>query len=492
MVVSGNGLETIGSDAFAGCDSLTGVEVPDSVTEIGDSAFGDNANLTLWCSENGTAWQYAETNGIMAEERIRRAVSVEVAAPADKQQYGSSEKEIDTTGLTLNVTWDDGTSEEVTSGYYAYFKEKTAENATVAVQYDSVETTYEAGITPEEKDYKVYYKDEAGDDLAEAATFRALFGSSRTLDAPDVSGYTPEEAQMTVTAGDEDSWTFIYKKKSTKKSIEDGRMYVFGDLRYTGNAVIPRVSVEDADGKILKEGVDYEVFLDDNVEVGEAWAGVHGIGNYEGLLSSTFYIVNPGSQDHEPDQEPDQGPNPKPGTDSSNRVLVGGIKLSGISNKIAAGKKIALKANISPANATNKALVWTSGNPKAATVNANGVVTMKKGSGGKKVTITAKAADGSGTTAIYTITGMKGVVKKVTISGKKTVKAGKSIKLKAKVSATKKANTKLLWTSSNEKFATVKNGKVKAKKNAKGKKVKITAMATDGSGKKKSVTIKIR
>lgn len=488
MVVSGNGLETIGSDAFAGCDSLTGVEVPDSVTEIGDSAFGDNANLTLWCSENGTAWQYAETNGIMAEERIRRAVSVEVAAPADKQQYGSSEKEIDTTGLTLNVTWDDGTSEEVTSGYYAYFKEKTAENAMVAVQYDSAETTYEAGITPEEKDYTVYYKDEAGDDLAEASTVRALFGSSQTLDAPDVSGYTPEKAQMTVTAGDEDSWTFIYKKKNTKKNIEDGRMYVFGDLRYTGNAVIPRVSVEDADGKILKEGVDYEVFLDDNVEIGEAWAGVHGIGDYEGLLSSTFYIVNPGSQD----QEPDPSPNPRPGTDSSKSILIGSIKISGISNKIAAGKKIALKANISPANATNKTLVWTSSNPKAATVNANGIVTMKKGSGGKKVTITAKAADGSGKKAVYTITGMKGVVKKVTISGKKTVKAGKSIKLKAKVKATKKANTRLFWKSSNQKFATVKNGKVKAKKNAKGKKVKITAMATDGSGKKKSVTIKIR
>ena len=265
-------------------------------------------------------------------------------------------------------------------------------------------------------------------------------------------------------------------------------MYVFGDLRYTGNAVIPRVSVEDADGKILKEGVDYEVFLDDNVEIGEAWAGVHGIGDYEGLLSSTFYIVNPGSQD----PEPDPSPNPRPGTDSSKSILIGSIKISGISNKIAAGKKIALKANISPANATNKTLVWTSSNPKAATVNANGIVTMKKGSGGKKVMITAKAADGSGKKAVYTITGMKGVVKKVTISGKKTVKAGKSIKLKAKVKATKKANTRLFWKSSNQKFATVKNGKVKAKKNAKGKKVKITAMATDGSGKKKSVTIKIR
>ena len=38
---------------------------------------------------------------------------------------------------------------------------------------------------------------------------------------------------MTVTAGDEDSWTFIYKKKNTKKNIEDGRMYVFGDLPET-------------------------------------------------------------------------------------------------------------------------------------------------------------------------------------------------------------------------------------------------------------------
>lgn len=169
MVVSGNGLETIGSDAFAGCDSLTGVEVPDSVTEIGDSAFGDNANLTLWCSENGTAWQYAETNGIMAEERIRRAVSVEVAAPADKQQYGSSEKEIDTTGLTLNVTWDDGTSEEVTSGYYAYFKEKQPKMRRLQYSMTLQKQPMKQESHQEEKDYTVYYKDEAGDDLAEAS-----------------------------------------------------------------------------------------------------------------------------------------------------------------------------------------------------------------------------------------------------------------------------------------------------------------------------------
>ena len=88
---------------------------------------------------------------------------------------------------------------------------------------------------------------------------------------------------------------------------------------------------------------------------------------------------------------------------------------------------------------------------------------------------------------------MKGVVKKVAVSGAKTVKAGKSLKLKAKVTATKGANKKLKWTSSNTKYATVtSSGKVKTFKAGKGKKVKITAMATDGSNKKKTVMIKIK
>ena len=118
---------------------------------------------------------------------------------------------------------------------------------------------------------------------------------------------------------------------------------------------------------------------------------------------------------------------------------------------------------------------------------------MKKNSGGKSVTITAAAKDGSGVKATYKITSMKGAVKRITVSGKKSVKAGKTLKLQAKVSAAKKANKKVKWTSSNKKYATVNSsGKVKALKAGKGKKVKITAMATDGSGKKKTVVIKIK
>lgn len=174
-------------------------------------------------------------------------------------------------------------------------------------------------------------------------------------------------------------------------------------------------------------------------------------------------------------------------------VRVSAIRINGISKKIAAGKRVKLTAEVFPANAGSKAVIWRSSNPKVATVSADGVVSVKKKTGGQKVIITAVAADGSGVQASYQIKSMKGVVKKVAISGAKTVKAGKKLKLKARVTATKKANKKLLWISGNSKLAQVSSsGVVKTTKAAKGKKVKITAMATDGSNKKKTVTIRVR
>lgn len=87
---------------------------------------------------------------------------------------------------------------------------------------------------------------------------------------------------------------------------------------------------------------------------------------------------------------------------------------------------------------------------------------------------------------------MKGVVKKISIKGAKKVKAGKSLKLKAKVSATKGANKKVKWFTGNPEYATVSSsGKVKTRKAGKGRKVKITAKATDGSNRSKTIVIKI-
>lgn len=205
--------------------------------------------------------------------------------------------------------------------------------------------------------------------------------------------------------------------------------------------------------------------------------------------NTTINKPNPG--DTEPKNPESQNPEPQ----NPSTVKVKEIKLSGLSHKIAVGKKIILQATVTPSNAANKSVIWKSSNTKYAAVNSKGIVTIKKTGAGKTVTITATAIDGSGKKASYKIKCMKNAVKKVAISGQKrrSMKPGKSTKFKAKVTASSGANKTLRWTSSNSKYASVTSkGKVTAKKAGKGRTVRITAIATDGSGKKASVKIKIK
>ncbi|MCM1180866.1 MAG: Ig-like domain-containing protein [Clostridium sp.] len=85
------------------------------------------------------------------------------------------------------------------------------------------------------------------------------------------------------------------------------------------------------------------------------------------------------------------------------------------------------------------------------------------------------------------------LVDKITIGGGTAKLAvGKSIVLKADVAPADALNTAVLWSSSNNKYATVTAaGKVTAKKAGAGKTVTITAAAQDGSGKKATFKIKI-
>lgn len=188
------------------------------------------------------------------------------------------------------------------------------------------------------------------------------------------------------------------------------------------------------------------------------------------------------------------GPSPAV-KDDSTKKKVQKIVVNGISNKIAASRSVSLRATVKPSNASNKKLQWKSSNTKYATVSQSGKVTTKKAGAGKKVTITANATDGSKIKGSYTIQIKKHAVSKISLKAKSTsVKAGKSVQIKATVKTTgKDANKTLKWSSCNTKYATVNSkGKVVAKRAGKGKKVKITAQALDGTSKKASMTIKIK
>ncbi|MCM1180997.1 MAG: Ig-like domain-containing protein [Clostridium sp.] len=167
------------------------------------------------------------------------------------------------------------------------------------------------------------------------------------------------------------------------------------------------------------------------------------------------------------------------------------IKITGATKKVAPGKKITLKAEVYPENAANKAVKWTVNNSKYASVNSKGVVTTKKAGKGKKVTVTATSLEDGSIKAVYKISIMKNAVKKIKLSAKKTtLKKKQSVTIKAKFTPSKGISKELTWTSSNPKVATVNaKGKVVAKKKGK---TKITAKAKDGSGKKATITIKVK
>ncbi|MGN0395997.1 MAG: Ig-like domain-containing protein, partial [Coprococcus sp.] len=67
---------------------------------------------------------------------------------------------------------------------------------------------------------------------------------------------------------------------------------------------------------------------------------------------------------------------------------------------VAVGKTTKLKATVTPKNASNKKVVWSTSNKKIATVSSSGIV---KGIKAGKATITATASDGSGKKAKFNI-----------------------------------------------------------------------------------------
>lgn len=148
--------------------------------------------------------------------------------------------------------------------------------------------------------------------------------------------------------------------------------------------------------------------------------------------------------------------------------------------------------NITPANATNKALKWESKNTWVATVDESGNVTAKNPG---EATITVTAADNGGAQAIckVTVTERTAPVIKVTqiqlSQTRASLNEGKELQLTATVLPTEATNQSLTWSSSVEGVATVDStGKVTA---IKAGTTVITATAKDDSGISASCTVQV-
>ena len=141
-------------------------------------------------------------------------------------------------------------------------------------------------------------------------------------------------------------------------------------------------------------------------------------------------------------------------------VAVSGVSIDQTSVEMTVGEKKQMSATISPAEATDQTITWSSSNKSVATISTQGLVTaIAEG------TTTIKARAGGKTSACI-VTVRKEIIAVTSITLDKSSLAlvkGESETLVATVNPSNATHTKVSWTSSNPGVATVDSeGKVNA------------------------------
>lgn len=138
--------------------------------------------------------------------------------------------------------------------------------------------------------------------------------------------------------------------------------------------------------------------------------------------------------------------------------LVSDITLNEISITLNEGQTFAITAIVTPEEAANKTLLWTSSNEDVATVDQTGLVTTISAG---TATITATATDGSEISASCIISVRKLVSDIILNETEATLNEGETVQLTATVLPEDATDRTVVWSSSNEAVAIVDtDGKV--------------------------------
>ena len=150
--------------------------------------------------------------------------------------------------------------------------------------------------------------------------------------------------------------------------------------------------------------------------------------------------------------------------DPDDPIVVTGITLDKTTATVEEGATVTLTATVTPENATDKTVTWSTSNEAIATVSGGVVTGVKAG----EVTITAKAGDKSATCTV-TVTAASTEPEVVPVTGVTlsqtavTLDIDQSITLKATVAPENATNKAVTWASDKTDIATVDaNGKVTA------------------------------
>lgn len=157
------------------------------------------------------------------------------------------------------------------------------------------------------------------------------------------------------------------------------------------------------------------------------------------------------------------------------------------------GDKLTLTTTVSPSNATDSSIIWSTSDKSVATVSKKGVVTMK---GAGTVTITATAADGSGKKASCKITVKYGITYVLNGGTNNTKNPAAYLNEKVSLKApTKKGYTFAGWFTDKACTKSISSIKASSKKNvtvyAKWTKVSVKTSSLSSLTSKKSSNLTV-
>lgn len=162
-------------------------------------------------------------------------------------------------------------------------------------------------------------------------------------------------------------------------------------------------------------------------------------------------------------------------------IAVTGISVNKTTLSLKTGETASLTATVSPSNATDKTVTWSSSSTKVATVSGGKVTAVAAGT----ATITAKAGNKTATCSV-TVSNATVAVTSISLSRTSlTLSSGDTATLTATVYPDNATDKNVVWTSDNEAVATVNNGVVTAVSAG------TTIIRAQAGGKSQSCTVTV-
>jgi len=298
----------------------TGGALVDVMLEAASEALVGTKTATIksqvFTEVSGTQYKWAEVPfQITVEEAV---VPVTITAKSYSREYGEANPafEFTSSGATLNGTPEITCEATETSpvGTYPIVIKKgsvtnsgdTYVNGTLTITKAPLTVTAQS-ITREygEENPKLEctYSGFKNEDTAENLTTQPFIVTTATS-MSSVGTY-----DIIVSGGEAQNYEFNYVAGTltiVPKGIAAATVTVADSCAYTGNPVIPDVTVE-LNGQVLTERTDYILTLSENIRTGVASLTITGAGNYTGSVTKTFVIFNP--QPTVDDLLPDEGDN---------------------------------------------------------------------------------------------------------------------------------------------------------------------------------------